>query len=198
MTEPPPSVLAARRQAELLFTSAEIVKAIDQLSVRLTVLLAESNPLLVCVMNGALPFTAALMQRLHFPLQVTYVDVGRYGDKTEGGALTWHNKPLADLRDRHVVLVDDILDRGVTIEALRDWAVAGGAAEVTVAVLLDKCASSQPGSNSESQPASQPERGADFAALKCPDRYVFGWGMDFEDYWRNLPDIYALRQQVEG
>jgi hypoxanthine phosphoribosyltransferase len=189
--EPPPSVLAARQQAELLFSSREISKAIDQLSVRLTVLLAGANPLLVCVMNGALPFTAALMQRLQFPLQVTYVDVGRYGNETEGGRLTWHSEPVADLRDRHVVLLDDILDRGVTIGALRDWAVGCGASEVTVAVLLDKglldkCLPEQPG------------RGADFAALLCPDRYVFGWGMDFEGYWRNLSDIYALPQHGEA
>jgi hypoxanthine phosphoribosyltransferase len=189
--EPPPSVLAARQQAELLFSHREITKAIDQLSVRLTVLLAENNPLLVCVMNGALPFTAALMQRLHFPLQVTYVDVGRYGNETEGGRLTWHRESVADLRDRHVVLVDDILDRGVTIGALRDWAERAGASAVTVAVLLDK-------GLLEKGLLEQPERGADFAALKCPDRYVFGWGMDFEGYWRNLPDIYALPHQGEA
>jgi len=178
--EPPPSVLGARQQARLLFSAAEVLKAIDQLAVRLTVALAEENPLLISIMNGALPFTASLMQRLHFPLQLSHVHVSRYDNTTEGGRLVWHGGFEMDLEGRHVVLIDDILDQGLTIQALRNWATQRGAEEVTVAVLLDKHSRGD-------RPAA-----ADFVALACPDRYVFGWGMDFEGYWRNLPDIYAL------
>lgn len=176
----PPAVLAAREQGEVLFSQAEVVRAIDRLAVRLEVALAEENPLLVCVLNGGLPLTAALMQRLSFPLQMTYVHVGRYSDTTQGGELTWHAAPPVDIRDRHVLLVDDILDRGVTLALLRNWALEAPARAVSTVVLLDKTVS--------------PARGieADYAALTCPDRYVFGWGMDYQGYWRNLPDILAL------
>jgi hypoxanthine phosphoribosyltransferase len=178
----PPSVLAARETSERIFSRAAVITAIDRLAVRLTVALAEENPILVCVLHGALPFTAALMQRLQFPLQLTYVHVGRYGEGTEGGALTWHARPQLELEGRHVVLIDDILDEGVTMAALKRFCAEAGARRTTGVVLLDKR------TVREARGAAPP----DHAALDCPDRYVFGWGMDFEGYWRNLPDIHAL------
>lgn len=179
----PARILAARETADVLFTRETVIAAIDRLAVRLTVALADENPLLLCVLNGGLPFTAALMQRLQFPLEMSYVHVGRYGDATRGGELRWHARPEMPLTDRHVVLVDDIMDEGITLAALSDWCREEGARAVTTAVLLDKTA---PGG-----------AGADFTALACPDRYVFGWGMDFEGYWRNLPDIHALAAHME-
>jgi len=179
----PAVVLAARARAERMFDRQSIVRAIDQLAVQLTVVLAEQNPLLVCVMNGGLPFTAALMQRLQFPLEVTYVHVSRYGNATAGGELKWHARPDVALSGRHVVLVDDVLDKGVTLEHLQQWAGEAGAAAVTTVVLLDKAI------------AGGRSAKADYVALNCPDRYVFGWGMDYQGFWRNLPDIYALPEE---
>ena len=178
----PASALGARARAEILFDQAEVLKAIDQLAVRLTVALADENPILICVMNGGLPFTAALMQRLHFPLQLSYVHVSRYRDATEGGELIWHARPDLELTGRHVLLLDDILDKGLTLQALRSWATEAGATAVSVAVLFDKQLEGE-------RPAQ-----ADYAGLECPDRYLFGWGMDFQGYWRNLPDVYALSE----
>ncbi|TNF90520.1 MAG: hypoxanthine-guanine phosphoribosyltransferase [Gammaproteobacteria bacterium] len=172
---------AARQSAECLYKAEEVVAAVDRLAVRLTVALAEENPLLLCVLNGGLPFTGALMQRLQFPLTLSYVHVGRYGDATRGGELTWHARPREDVEGRHVVLIDDILDEGVTLAALEAWCMEEGASAVTSAVLLEKGEGGR----------------ATFAALPCPDRYVFGWGMDFEGYWRNLPAIYALDESLE-
>ena len=178
----PDRVEAARARAELVFAGGDVIFAIDQLAVRLTVALADENPLLLCVLNGGLPFTAALMQRLQFPLSLSYVHVGRYGDATRGGELHWHAEPSESVTGRHVVLVDDILDEGVTLAALRQWCLDAGAERVTAVVLLDK---------------GRSDGGAEYAALECPDRYVFGWGMDFEGYWRNLPDIYALPEELK-
>ena len=182
----PPDMGQARirrawESAECLFSAAQVTAAIDRLAVRLTVSLAEENPLLICVLNGGLPFTGALMQRLQFPLTLSYVHVGRYGNATTGGTLDWRARPQESLEGRHVVLVDDILDEGVTLAALERWCREEGAAAVSTAVLLEKAPSGR----------------ADFAALACPDRYVFGWGMDFEGYWRNLPAIYALDESLE-
>jgi hypoxanthine phosphoribosyltransferase len=181
----PRGVLAARQRGELLFDSRQVVRAIDRLAVRLTVELAERNPLLICVLNGGLPFTGALMQRLQFPLELTYVHVSRYAESTTGGSLTWHAGPAIALHGRHILFVDDILDHGVTLARLKEWAEGCEAASVSAAVLLDK---------------QLPERrgaAADHVALVCPDRYVFGWGMDYHGYWRNLPDIYAVPAELE-
>jgi len=177
----PARIEAARQSAECLYTAADVTAAVDRLAVRLTVALADENPLLLCVMNGGLPFTGALMQRLHFPLTLSYVHVGRYGEATRGGALNWHARPQESLADRHVVLIDDILDEGITLAALEAWCGEEGASAVTTAVLLEKGEGGR----------------ATFAALPCPDRYVFGWGMDFEGYWRNLPAIYALAASMD-
>jgi len=184
----PTAVLAARNDAELLFSRVEVLRAIDQLAVRLTVALAEVNPLLVCVLHGGLPFTGAVMQRLQFPLELCYLHVGRYGDATRGGALVWHARPRLSLTGRHVVLLDDIVDEGVTLGELKAFCLAEGALAVTTVVLLDK------------KPVRERVGAAapDHAALICPDRYVFGWGMDFEGYWRNLPDVYALPGDPES
>ena len=180
MTEPPPAVLAALADAEKLIDTPALMKAVDQASVRLAVRVSRSNPLLLSVLNGALPFTAALLQRLHFPLEFACVQVSRYGNATTGGALHWHYRPDLDLTNRHVVIVDDILDQGLTLAAIRDWVLGEGAAAVTIAVLVDK------------QTDAVRPVAADVAALHCPDRYLFGFGMDFQGYWRNLPAIYAL------
>lgn len=176
----PASVMAARYRAQELFDARAVTKAIDQAAVRLSVLITDENPLLVCVLNGGLPFTAALMQRLHFPLQLSYVHVGRYGDATRGGELVWHARGEDSFEGRHVVLVDDILDRGITLAALREWLEQAGASKVTVVVLIDKQVSGE-------RPIQ-----ADVVALRAPDQYLFGWGMDYQGYWRNLTGIYAL------
>lgn len=186
MIEPPPEALAARARAEEIFAPAEVMRAIDRTAVAATLVLAEKNPLVLCVLHGALPFTGALMQRLHFPLELGCVHVGRYGDATRGGELTWYARPQTPLEGRHVVLVDDILDRGVTLAALKAWAVAEGAESVTIVVLVDKRVEGW-----ESRPVT-----ADLTALESEDRFLFGWGMDYRGYWRNLPAIYALPESA--
>jgi len=181
---PPPEVLAARRDGELLVTEAEVRAAIDRLSVRLSLRLQTANPLVLAVLTGGLPLAGALLPRLAFPLEVGYVHVGRYRDALRGGELEWHAEPTYQLAGRSVLFVDDVLDEGKTLAALVDWARDQGAAEVLTAVLVDKQVQ-----------VARPLQ-ADFAALTCPDRYLFGCGMDYRGYWRNLPAIYALPPEL--
>ncbi|MFW6094238.1 MAG: hypoxanthine-guanine phosphoribosyltransferase [Pseudomonadota bacterium] len=177
---PPAAVLEARRRGELLVSREAVERAMDRLAIRMSLRLHDRDPLLLVVMHGALPFAGALLPRLDFPLQVSHVHVGRYGDATRGGTLHWLARPDQGLAGRTVVLVDDVLDRGETLAELTRWVTEAGAAEVLSAVLVDKAL-----------PGPRPVV-ADFVALECPDRYLFGWGMDFRGYWRNLPAIYAL------
>ncbi len=172
-------VRQARERGVELVSATAVQRAIDQVSVRLTLRLQETNPLFLVVMNGALPYAGELFRRFAFPLEYGFLHASRYGDQTRGGELQWHALPTQALTGRTVVLVDDILDRGETLAALRDWAAAGAGVVLTT-VLVNKTVA-------QARPIA-----ADFVALDCPDRYLFGCGMDFRGYWRNLPAIYAL------
>jgi hypoxanthine phosphoribosyltransferase len=179
-SEVPPDVLAARARAELLVDGEAVQQAVDRLAVRITLRLHDANPWLLAVMHGGLPLAGWLMARVDFPLELGYLHVSRYRDATSGGELRWH--ALADyaLAGRTVLLVDDVLDRGETLAALVRWARAAGARDVLTAVLVDKAVTL-------ARPLA-----ADFVALRCPDRFLFGCGMDYRGYWRNLSGIHAL------
>ena len=185
MSAPPAEVLAARARASCLVSAEEVIAAIDRLSVRLSLEFADANPHLLTVMHGALPFAGALLPRLAFPLTVGYVHVGRYRDATRGAGLVWHSEPEYRLDGRTVLLIDDVLDRGETLAELVAWASRAGASAVGTVVLVDKRVN-----------APRPVE-ADYVALRCPDRFLFGCGMDFRGYWRNLPAIYALPADME-
>ncbi len=167
-------------RAHLLFDAEQVDRAVDQLSVRISVALHECNPILVCVMNGGVSLMGDLLRRLHFPLEVDYVHATRYANSTSGNVVSWLAEPHLACADREVLIVDDILDEGITLEAVVRRFRAQGASAVYTAVLLDK-------DIGRARPIA-----ADFAAMPCPDRYVFGRGMDYQGYWRNLRAVYAL------
>ncbi|MBH81453.1 MAG: hypoxanthine-guanine phosphoribosyltransferase [Gammaproteobacteria bacterium] len=185
MTRVPDAVLRARESAELMVSAADVEFAVNQTAVRIGACLADENPLVVCVLQGGLNYTAELVRRVHFPLEICYVHVSRYRDRTKGGELEWIAKPRMPLSDRSVLLVDDIFDEGVTLSKLAVWANEQGAHPVRTSVLVEK----------------DVERAVsltvDFPVLRCPDRYLFGCGMDYRGYWRNLPAIYALPVEME-
>lgn len=184
MSEVPPEILDARRRAELVVSAPDVTRAIDQISVSITQALKHLNPLVLCVMNGGLPYCGWLMSRLHFPLELDYVHVARYGDATRGGDLEWLAKPNKPVAGRHLLIVDDVLDEGRTLQALCDWASVD-AERVWSTVLVRK------------NVAGNKTIDVDFVALKCPGRYLIGCGMDYHGYWRNLPAIYAIPSELE-
>ena len=187
----PPDVLGARARAEEIVSAEAVQFAIDQTAVRLTVALNDLNPLLLCVLNGGLPYTGELLKRLPFPLELSYVHAGRYGQATRGRELNWYARPTIGLAGRHVLLIDDIFDQGNTLSALAAWSLAEGAAAVTTTVLVDKVL------DAGRVAAEEGIIEVDYPALRCPDRYLFGCGMDYRGYWRNLPGIYALPREME-
>ena len=186
MTDLPPNILEARRRAESMVDAQAVTRAIDRVAVRVTVALQAANPVLLCVMNGGLVYCGRLLGRLHFPLQLAYVHVTRYRERTCGGSLRWIVKPQQSVAGRQVLIVDDVLDDGATLEAVQGWVRSAGAARVWTTVLVRK------------QTPRNASIDVDFAALECPDRYLFGCGMDYAGYWRNLPAIYALPEDLEN
>lgn len=169
-------------QAELIHPAEAVQQAVENVAARLRERLAGTNPVLLCIMSGAVPFVGHLLPRLDFPLDFDYLHVSRYGTSTSGAErLTWRSAPWIDLKDRTVLVVDDILDEGITLHTVRARLIQMGAREVLTAVFAEKL-------TGRPKPIQ-----ADFVGLTVPDRFVFGFGMDICGKWRNLPAIYAQK-----
>ncbi|MDR0776571.1 MAG: hypoxanthine-guanine phosphoribosyltransferase [Azonexus sp.] len=168
--------------AELIYPESVIQTAVAQLAERLTERLADKNPLVLCVMTGGVIFCGHLLPKLAFPLDFDYLHATRYGPETQGGKISWRMAPWTSVKGRSVLVVDDILDEGMTLTAVKESLLRLGAAEVLLAVFVDK-------QNGKNKPIA-----ADFVGLNVPDRFVFGFGMDVDGAWRNLPAIYAIKE----
>jgi hypoxanthine phosphoribosyltransferase len=168
--------------SECLYNLKAIEKALDEMALKITEQLAHTNPLVLCVMIGALIPTGHLLTRLHFPLEVDYIHATRYRGTTRGGDLHWLVEPRQSLKDRTILIVDDIMDGGLTLEAILDYCRQAGAKDVYSAVMINKQRVREEGVNSE----------PDFVGLQAENRYLFGFGLDYEEHLRNLPGIYAV------
>ena len=135
-------------------------------------------------MGGAVIFTGQLLPLLRFPLSFDYLHLTRYRNTTRGGRIEWKVFPHEAVAGRVVLVVDDILDEGDTLLEIRTRVLAAGAERFYCAVFADK-------DIGKAKPIA-----ADFVGLPLPNRYVFGFGMDVEGAWRNLPAIYAVKHEA--
>lgn len=176
----------ALREAELIHDRKTLEAAIEGMADQIRGDYQDDvAPLFLTVMHGGLPFAAQLAFALGergLDLEFDYLHATRYRGNTSGARLAWLHRPATSLRDRRVLLVDDILDEGHTLHAITRWCEDQGAADVRVAVLAvkvhDRCVEGIE---------------ADYVGVEVPDRYVFGYGMDYHEQGRNLPAIYALK-----
>jgi hypoxanthine phosphoribosyltransferase len=169
-------------EAEVVCTAEEVDRAIERLAAEITARFRDAYPLVLCVMNGALFFCGKLLPLLRFPLHLDYVHASRYGAEIDGRNVRWKVEPGEVVQGRAVLVVDDILDAGDTLSAIRAKVLERGATSCHVAVLTDKLT----GRPKPIEP--------DFVGLRIPDRFVFGCGLDAYGSWRNLPAIYALKE----
>jgi len=176
---------AALANAEVVHDRAAIDRAIATMATAIRNDYAGDVPVYLTVMHGGLPFAGQLALELGargLDLEFDYVHATRYRGATSGGALVWKHRPATPLRGRRVLLVDDIVDEGHTLAAVREWCLGEGARDVRIAALTvkrhNRCVAGLC---------------ADYAGLDVPDRYVFGYGMDYHEQGRNLPAIYALK-----
>jgi hypoxanthine phosphoribosyltransferase len=171
------------RSAEQVCSAATVAQAVKRIAAEITRALADDYPLVLSVMGGAVVFTGQLLPLLRFPLDYDYLHLTRYGNATTGGRIEWKVFPLEAVAGRVVLVVDDILDEGYTMAEIRARVLAAGARRCYCAVFADK-------DIGRPKPIA-----ADFAGLRLPNRYVFGFGMDVKGAWRNLPEIYALKEK---
>jgi len=173
---------AVLREAEMVCSEAVIGEALRALAAEISARLHERYPLVLSVMGGSVIFSGQLLPLLAFPLEFDYLHATRYDGTTRGGQLQWKALPRRPIAGRVVLVLDDILDAGDTLSAIKRRLLDEGAAEVLCAVFADKDIG-----------RPKPVR-PDFVGVQLPNRYVFGFGMDVEEVWRNLPAIYALRE----
>ena len=170
--------------ADLIHSEAAVQSAVTKVAADIRERLAGKYPLVLCVMTGGVVFSGQLLTRLDFPLDFDYLHATRYGPETQGGKISWRSAPWTSVKGRSVLVVDDILDEGVTLAAVKESLRRMGAEEVLTAVFADKL-------NGKEKPIA-----ADFVGLTVPDRFVFGFGMDAGGVWRNLPAVYAMKDDA--
>lgn len=177
----PQEAWAFLENSDLVSSADEVQAAIRRLAGEIERELKTCYPLVLVVMGGAVVFAGQLLPLLRMPLDVDYIHVTRYGAAITGGGIEWRVEPPRGVRGRAVLVVDDILDGGQTMRAIRERLMEFGAASFHCAVLVEKILKTE-------KPLS-----ADFVGLRIPDRFVFGCGMDAKGYWRNLAEIRAMR-----
>lgn len=174
----PETYAGVAERAELLVSPAAMDQAVDRMAAAITGRLAGTDPLVLCVLTGGLVATGLLLPRLPFQLRLDYVHATRYRGGTRGGELAWHYRPSDAIRGEQVLIVDDILDEGITLDQVARACEEDGASGVHTAVLVAK------------QRAHRRE--ADFVGIELPDRYLFGFGLDYRGYFRNAPGVFAV------
>lgn len=167
--------------ADLIHDHTVLAASIARMGVEIDQLLGGQPAVFVTVMQGALIFAGQLAIAIKSPLVFDYVHATRYRGSTTGGELQWIKRPATSLAGATVLLVDDILDEGHTLNAIRDYCLEQGAARVLLAVLCMK-----------RHGRGVADLHADFVGVEVPDRYVFGYGMDYHEQGRNLAAIYAV------
>jgi hypoxanthine phosphoribosyltransferase len=174
-------------KSEVLFSKAEVDAATARVADALNRDYADKHPLVLGVMGGAVVFTGQLLPQLHFPLDFDIVSASRYGEATVGTNLVWRVTPRDNVAGRHVLLVDDILDEGVTLAAIVELLKSQGALSVECAVF---CVKDYGPEKNARKPLV-----AKYVGLTVPDRFIYGYGMDVSGAWRNLPAIYAVKPE---
>ena len=171
-------------KSEQICTPDQVQTALDQMAEQITEVLGELNPVILVVMNGALIPAGHLLTRLGFPFQIGYLHATRYLGTTSGKELHWIAKPSVPVENRVILVIDDIFDEGTTLQGILQDLSLQKAEKVYCATLVNKI---------HNRKASG--LAVDFVGLDVPDRYVFGCGMDYNEYWRNLPGIWALKEE---
>lgn len=171
----------ALERAVLLHSVGDVQRAVERMASEIAGRLAGANPVVLAVLHGGVFTAVELCKRFRFPYEFDCVHVTRYGGGTRGGEIEWRVRPSPRLKGRTVLVVDDILDRGHTLQALYSELDALQIAARYTAALVVKHV-----------PGAEQRPRVDFTGLAIDDVYVFGCGMDYHGHWRGLPALYAL------
>lgn len=172
---------AIESDSDCLCDADKLSDILDTLAEKITTDLKDQNPVVLCVMTGGIIPTGHLLTRLTFPLQLDYIHASRYQGETSGGKLDWIKEPTFPLQDRDVLIVDDIFDEGITMQEIVNYCKEQGAKHVYSAVMVNKVHD------------RKIQYCPDYIGIDIEDRYLFGFGMDYKNYLRNLYAIHAVK-----
>ena len=187
VTDLPHHIHEVLAKATCLHTKAQVEAALDRMAEDINRRLANTNPVFLCVVLGGIVPLGNLLPRLNFPLEIDYVHASRYHNDITGKNLVWKGRPTIPLQNRTVIVVDDILDGGLTLGEILNYCTEQQARQIYSAVLVDKISARLPGGLPH----------ADFTGLTVDNHYVFGYGMDYKGYLRNAPGIYQVAAEHE-
>lgn len=171
--------------AQVLIPEKRIQRRVDELAAAVSADYRGQELVMVALLNGTVAFLADLMRRMEFPLTLDLMGVSSYRSGTSSGELTYTKRLKLDVRGRHVLVIDDILDTGKTLTAVTQELKSLGAATLRTCVLLDK-------------PTNRPAGGfdADYVGFVVPHLFVVGYGLDYAEKYRNLPFVGVLKREV--
>ena len=168
--------------AELLVSEQTIKQSVKKIATEISDSLKDEQPIFVILMNGGLGLYGLLNQYVNIYYEVNYIHPSRYDASINGSELRWLKKPDNSFSNRTLLLIDDVFDKGVTLREAVKECKKSGATKVFTAVLVEKQVTDR-----------EKTIDVDFTALKLPDKFLIGAGMDYQGMFRNLKDIYALK-----
>lgn len=176
------SIKIKDKEFELFLTQTQIEEAIGQVADKITKELADEDPLFLCILNGSFMFASELMKRVNIPSELSFVKMSSYQGTRSTGKLKELIGLQEDIKDRTVVIVEDIVDTGYTMEMILEQLSCDQPKQIKIATLLLK------------PDALKVDISLDYVAMEIPSDFIVGYGLDYDGYGRNLPNIYKLKQ----
>lgn len=167
--------------SQVLISKAEIDVAVKNIAHQINQDFANKKVAFLTIMNGGMIFASAVSTQLNLDMEMDYLQLSRYGKSKTGGQLVWKYQPEINMKNKHVILCDDIYDEGHTLAAAHAWCLSKGALSASSVVLIHK-----------EHDRTYADYKPDYVAMNVPDHFIFGYGMDLEEKLRQLPEIYYI------
>ena len=175
--------------ARILFTEEQLQQRVREMGAEIARDYADKNPVMICILKGSVMFYADLLRSMPIPLTMDFMAVSSYGNKTKSSGEVEIRKDLSGcIENKHVIIVEDIVDSGFTLSYLTRMLSSRGAASIRLCTLLDKPSRRAAGINLKS----------DYSGFEIGDEFVVGYGLDYAEKYRNLPYIGVLKPEVYG
>ena len=171
---------------KVLLSEAQIAAKVEELAGCLTKEYADKNPVFIGVLKGVVIFFADMVRKMNFPCEIDFMCISSYGGTTTTGNVAVKKDISADIKGRHVVILEDIYDTGNSLTFVRDYLLSKEPASLKICTLLDKPERRKPGVT------LKPE----FVGFTIPNEFVVGYGLDFNEQYRNLPYIGILKPEA--
>jgi hypoxanthine phosphoribosyltransferase len=172
---------------EILIPSAEIRDKVREIGEQISEDYRGEKPLLICILRGAFVMLGDLVRNIDLPCEVDFMDISSYGTGTSSSGVVRIQKDLEeDITGRHVLIVEDIIDSGLTLSYLRRSLLARQPASLEICALLSKPS------------RRRAELAVKYLGFEVPDEFVVGYGLDYAGAYRNLPDVCVLRPEIFG